>query len=66
MKHFNQILKILLIVVALVGLTISMSSITGCSNTSDNAKTTIQDDVEKSAVQEAKCGEGKCGEGKCG
>ena len=61
MKHFNTISKVLLIVVALVGLTIGMSTITGCSNSSDNVKTTVQDDVEKSAVQEAKCGEGKCG-----
>ena len=66
MKHFNTISKILLIVVALVGLTIGMSTITGCSNSSENAKTTVQDDIEKSAVQETKCGEGKCGEGKCG
>jgi len=66
MKHFNTISKILLIVVALVGLTIGMSTITGCSNSSDNTKTTVHDDIEKSAVQEAKCGEGKCGEGKCG
>ena len=66
MKHFNKISKVLLIVVAIVGLTIGMSAITSCSNSSDNAKTTVQDDVEKSAVQETKCGEGKCGEGKCG
>ena len=80
MKHFNQISKILLIVVAIVGLTIGMSAITSCSNSSDNAKTTVQEDSEKGAVNEAKCGgdatketvtdakcgEGKCGEGKCG
>ena len=80
MKYFNKISKVLLIVIAIVGLTIGMSTITGCSNSSDNSKTTVQDDVDKSAVNtakcggddtkeavtDAKCGEGKCREGKCG
>ena len=65
MKHFS---KILLIVVAIVGLTVSMSTITGCSSSSDDTKAAVSDKVDdaKASVNEAKCGEGKCGEGKCG
>ena len=63
MKHFNTISKILLIVVALVGLTIGMSTITGCSNSSNDTKAAVSDKVDdaKASVDEAKCGEGKCG-----
>ena len=66
MKHFNQVSKILLIVVAIVGLSVGMSTITGCSSSSDNAKSTVKVDSVKADVKDAKCGEGKCGEGKCG
>lgn len=61
MKHIT---RILLIVVAIVGLTIGMSTITSCSSKSDDAKTAVSD--AKEDVGEAKCGEGKCGEGKYG
>lgn len=68
MKQFTQLYKILLIVVAIVGLTVGMSTITGCDKTDDDVKTMVTDKVDdaKEAVKEAKCGEGKCGEGKCG
>ena len=58
MKHFNTISKILLIVVALVGLSIGMSTITGCSNSSNDTKATVSDKVDdaKAAVKEGKCG----------
>ena len=58
MKHFNTISKILLIVVALVGLTIGMSTITGCSNSSNDTKAAVSDKVDdaKASVDEAKCG----------
>ena len=68
MKHFNTISKILLIVVALVGLTIGMSTITGCSNSSNDTKATVSDKVDdaNAAVKETKCGEGTTNEAKCG
>ncbi|MEE8341117.1 MAG: hypothetical protein V3R52_03370 [Candidatus Neomarinimicrobiota bacterium] len=66
LKHFNQISKILLIVVALVGLTIGMSSIYGFASLPDNEEATAVADSTKNADHDSKCGEGKCGDGKCG
>jgi uncharacterized low-complexity protein len=80
MKHFNQISKILLSVVAIIGLTIGMSSIYGFNSLPDGANATALADSSKKAVQDSKCGDGKCGgdeakadvkdakcgEGKCG
>ncbi len=66
MKHFNQISKILLIVLAIVGLAIGMSTIYGFSSSPDNSEATALADSSKNAVHDSKCGEGKCGEGKCG
>jgi uncharacterized low-complexity protein len=79
MKHFNNISKILLIVVTVAGLAIGMSSVAGLS---DNTNMTIYSENSimdsncgsgkcgggdtKETTTEAKCGEGKCGEGKCG
>ena len=65
MKHFS---KILLIIVAIVGLTVGMSTITGCSSSSDDTKAAVSDKVDdaKADVKEAKCGEGKTDEAKCG
>jgi uncharacterized low-complexity protein len=61
MKHFNQISKILLIVVAIIGLTIGMSSIYGFNSLPDDADATALADSSKKAVQDSKCGDGKCG-----
>jgi uncharacterized low-complexity protein len=60
LKHLT---KVLLIVVALVGLTVGMSTITGCSSSSDDTKAAVSNkaDEAKASVDEAKCGEGKCG-----
>ena len=59
MKHFNQISRIVLIVVAIVGLTIGMSPV----GDGDEAKATTTEKVDeaKAFVKESKCGEGKCG-----
>jgi len=84
MKHynFNQISKILLIIVAIIGLTIGMSTITGVVK-ADSVKSTIIDDDNDAgkcggdnteAVVSDKVDDGtkadvkdaKCGEGKCG
>jgi uncharacterized low-complexity protein len=80
--NFNQISKILLIVVAIIGLTIGMSTITGVAK-ADSVKGSIFDDSDDTG----KCGgdkdevvvsdkvddttkadvkDAKCGEGKCG
>ena len=58
MKHFNRISKILLIVVAIIGLTVGMSTITGCSNSSDDTRSAVSDkaDKVKADVKDAKCG----------
>ena len=58
MKHFNQISKILLIVVAIVGLAIGMSSVASYNNSSNNVNTTIS---AENTLMDSKCGEGKCG-----
>ncbi len=68
MKHFNQISKILLIVVAIAGLAIGMSSVSGLS---DNTMVTIS---SENSIMDSNCGSGKCGgdtkenttEAKCG
>ncbi len=74
MKHFNQLSKILLIVVAIVGLAIGMSSVAGYNNSSDNVNTSIfaENDINNN-LTDSKCGAGKCGgddakaqEAKCG
>ena len=61
MNRFNQISKILLIIVAIVGLTIGMTTINGNSKTSDNVKLTVNDGPANEATPDSKCGEGKCG-----
>ena len=66
MKQFIQYSKLLLIVFAIVGLTVGMSTITGCDKTDDDVQSTVKDAGVKTDVKAAKCGEGKCGEGKCG
>lgn len=55
MKHIT---RILLIVVAIVGLTIGMSTITSCSSKSDDAKTAVSNKVDevKADVKDAKYG----------
>ena len=58
MKHFNQLSKILLIVVAIVGLAIGMSTVTGYNNSSDNINTTIS---AENSLMDSKCDAGKCG-----
>jgi uncharacterized low-complexity protein len=58
MKHFNKISKVLLIVVAIVGLAIGMSSGDGDKKSTDNANSTISAD---NTLMDSKCGEGKCG-----
>lgn len=54
----KQISKILLIAIAILGLTIGMSTITSCSSKSDDAKTTVSNKVDevKADVKDAKCG----------
>jgi uncharacterized low-complexity protein len=66
MKQFIKYSKLLLIVVAVVGLTVGMSTITGCDKPDDDVQSTVKDADVKTDVKAAKCGEGKCGEGKCG
>jgi uncharacterized low-complexity protein len=69
MKYFNHISKTVLIVVAIAGLAIGMSSVTGLS---DNANKTIS---SENSIMDSNCGSGKCGgsdtedtttEAKCG
>lgn len=54
----KQISKILLIAIAILGLTIGMSTITSCSSKSDDAKTAVSNKVDevKADVKDAKCG----------
>ncbi|MEE9574085.1 MAG: hypothetical protein V3W20_13605 [Candidatus Neomarinimicrobiota bacterium] len=84
MKHFNfnQISKILLIIVAIIGLTIGMSTITGVVKADSVKSTIIGDDndagkcggdSDKVVVSDKVDGDSKadvkdakCGEGKCG
>lgn len=74
MKHIS---KILLIVVAIVGLAIGMSAVASYDNSSNNINSSIFEDKDimdsncgsgkcggddaKADVKDAKCGEGKCG-----
>ena len=69
MKYFNHISKTVLIVVAIAGLAIGMSSVTGLS---DNSSKTIS---PENSIMDSNCGSGKCGgndtedtttEAKCG
>ena len=76
MKHLT---KLLLIVLAIVGLAIGMSSVAGYNNSSDNVNTSIfvENDINNN-LTDSKCGgndakadkakadvkEAKCGEGK--
>ncbi len=55
MKHLT---KILLIVIAIVGLAIGMSTVTGYNNSSDNVNSALFAD---NAVIDSNCGSGKCG-----
>ena len=61
MKQFIQYSKLLLIVFAIVGLTVGMSTITGCDKTDNDVQSTVKDAGVKTDVKETKCGEGKCG-----
>ena len=61
MKQFAQVSKILLVVFAIVGLTVGMSTIVTGNQTTDKDKTNVTTDDVKNSVKEAKCGEGKCG-----
>ena len=55
MKYFNHISKTVLIVVAIAGLAIGMSSVAGLS---DNANKTIS---SENSIMDSNCGSGKCG-----
>ena len=58
MKHFNQISKILLIVVAIVGLAIGMSVVANHDNSSNIGNPSIFADNN---IMDSTCGSGKCG-----
>ena len=70
MKQFNQISKILLIAIAIVGLTVGISALTGDATSSqvDKSTATVKMDNAKGDVQQAtqSVKKGKCGDGKCG
>ncbi len=55
MKYFNQVPKIILIVVAIAGLAIGMSSV---ASLSDNTSKTIS---SENSIMDSNCGSGKCG-----
>ena len=74
MKHLT---KVLLVVVAIVGLAIGMSAVVSYDNSSNNVNTSIfaDNDIMDSNCGSGKCGgddtkadvkDSKCGEGKCG
>ncbi len=56
MKQSN-LLKILFVVIAVVGLAIGMSAVTGFNNSSDNVNTTVSSD--NNSIMDSKCGSGE-------
>jgi len=58
MKHFNQISKILLIVMAIAGLAIGMSVVAGNDNSSNIGNPSI---FANNNIMDNNCGSGKCG-----